>query len=380
MRINKARFDELVGTLLRAFLTKEWPYNLPGATAPQIPVNMPKTLKLTGQRTGEEKRRLALYLFHACYYMRGGIQSDIAFRSLSRLFDSHLYFFLPEKRNSFSVKELTEQLQRHGLGFNTGVGSRPHILDQAHLFGNRAESVAPGRNGMNRMTIPKQWMINLERLADRWSGNPLDILRDVVEYEEACTRIANDGKGNGFIGFQEKMVSMLIYFLMDAGFVDPWNFPLPVDFHVLRFIFEHEILTHAPRENGSGLFTATAKKAIRELSVDYCRRHPETDPLHLTEIIWIWSRELCSEHAGNQSIVGQRNGRKTKIDPVPKWDAQQMRAFDRTCERCPISNTCKWCIPSALYYIQGRIEKRGRRGEPPAAQATQAPLLIVLNT
>jgi hypothetical protein len=83
---------------------------------------------------------------------------------------------------------------------------------------------------------------------------------------------------------------------------------------------------------------------------------------------------MCSEHPGNMSIVSKRRkGRKTKITPVRRWTAAQARTYERTCRICPIKDTCKSCIPSAVYYIGGKVSLRGERDAPP--QQSLLPLL-----
>jgi hypothetical protein len=330
--VDTAKAEYVLGKLLNAFLGKTYPYNLPDAVPPQTPQNMPETLILG-------TREHALFLFCLCYYMRGGIKSHTAAKLLSKLYDNNPLIFLPEKRGSFSPSFVSNALKEVGLGFNADE-------------------------------IGDAWLDNFNRLDVLWGSNPVNIFNGISTYEEACERIQNRGKKkhvveNGFRGFQEKMVSMLTYFLMDAGFIDRWHFPIPIDFHVLRVVFAHEIITSA--EPGyNGFYTKEVLAATRQLFLDYCRNH-NVDPLRLCDAVWLYSGLMCSLHPGNQSrIEEERKGRKTIVVPMLKWSRRQIRTCnEQACGQCFIRDTCRWCVPSADYYIRGVISLRAERDDPP---------------
>lgn len=324
--VDTAKAEYVLGKLLEAFLSNKYPYNLPNATPPQVLRNLPKTLTAG-------TREHALFLFCLCYYMRGGIKSRMATKRLSGLYDTDPAMFLPEERKSFSPSSISGALKKIGLGFNADE-------------------------------IGKMWFNNLGRLADLYGGNPVNIFNGISTYEEACDRIRNRGK-KGFLGFQEKMVSMLIYFFMDAGFINKWHFPIPVDFHVLRIVFAHEIITGAePGRNG--FYTKEILAATRQLFLDYCQKH-DIDPLRLCDAVWLYSGLMCNLHPGNQSRVEKkRKGRKTVVTPMPRWSRRQTRTCnEEACGQCLIRNTCRWCVPSAHYYIRGEILLRAKRDDPP---------------
>ncbi len=158
---------------------------------------------------------------------------------------------------------------------------------------------------------------------------------------------------------------MLTYFYMDAGIVDRWNFPIPVDFHVLRTVFAHEIVVPDPEEfNGNGFYTKPILAAVRKLFQSYCAEH-HVDPLRLCDAVWLHSGLMCSQHPGNQSIVGGRHGRNTELWPILRWSEAQEKTYERTCACCAIQGTCRWLVPSAEYYIRGRIVLREMRDSPP---------------
>lgn len=316
-------FDRLVDARIR----RQYPYNLPKAIPPQVPENLPRLLTWGS-------REHALFLFALCYWMRGGIESDTATRALTRVYNMVPDMFLPEHEPSFDPATFETILSEVGLGFN-------------------------------KAQIARLWKKNLAKIGAEWDGDPRTLFTGISTYEEACERIQNKG-GRGFGGFQEKMVSMLTYFYMDAGMVDRWNFPAPVDFHCLRIVFAHRILTAGRRDrNRNGFYTKPVLATVRALLHDYCAERG-VDPVILCEALWIYSRIMCSEHPGNTSIVAKaRKGRKTKITPIPRWTISQTQMYERTCRGCVVQDTCRHCIPSASYYVGGKVVLRGERDAPP---------------
>jgi hypothetical protein len=329
MNIDRKKAERIFWRLLDAYRRKEPPYDQPDAIPPQVRENIPASL-IWGSREH------ALFLFAVCYWMRGGIKSNTAIRQLARLYDTTPQIFLPEHAPFLVEDILATAFRSVGLGFN-------------------ADEIA----GM--------WRENLIKIAARWEGDPRNIFHGISTYEEACERIQNKG-GEGFRSFQEKMVSMLTYFYMDAGIVDRWHFPVPVDFHVLRTMFAHEIVVADQSEfNGNGFYTKPILAAVRNLFQSYCMDN-NVDPVTLCEAVWLHSGLMCNQHPGNQSVVGGRHGRKTELWPVPRWSLMQTRTFERTCAVCVVNATCRWCVPSAEYYIRGRIILREERDTPPQQQ------------
>ena len=341
MRINQKRMNLVLGRLMQALQAKEYPYNLDGVTAPQIASNMPHNLRLGS-------REHALFLFCTCYWMRGGIQSDTAFRSLARLHEAHPEIFVPEKAHLFLEDYLAQKFKEYRLGF-------------------QAKQIA------------RFWIINFVRLADWYDGDPVKLFTDIHTYEAACDRIENQrakkSGQEGFYGFRKKMVSMLIYFLTDTGFIKPFHFPPPVDFHVLRIFVAHRMLTLSAREQTGWIYERLADRVRHYLSI-YCLKY-KVDPLRLCDAMWLLSRALCNQHPGNNSIVGKmemvngarirvRMGRRTAIKPtIITWSEAQTFAYLRSCGSCPVEQSCSLLIPSANYYVSGVIKVRGERTKSP---------------
>jgi hypothetical protein len=338
MFVDQVKANQILGRLLDAYRRKEYPYNLPDAIPPQARQNLPKGLEWGS-------REHALFLFTLCYWMRGGIESSTATRQLARLYEADRSIFLPESETTLIAAELTKKFEAVGLGFNSEQ-------------------------------IGGIWKDNLAKIAAQWGGDPRNIFSGVTTYEEACYRIQNKQR-RGFRGFQEKMVSMITYFYMDADVIDRWNFPIPVDFHALRTLFAHEIMIADWNEfSANGYYTKPILAAARELFQKYSAKN-NVDPVTLCEAVWLYSGLMCDKHPGNISRVSKkRKGRKTKIDPVARWvSVAQTMAYKKACAFCTIQDTCRWCVPSAEYYIGGRIVLRGERDAPPGYAKSLFPII-----
>ena len=157
---------------------------------------------------------------------------------------------------------------------------------------------------------------------------------------------------------------MLIYFLLDSGFIAGFPHPIPVDFHVLRILLANEILVWPSAPKGN-YYRPKLRRVARRLLQTYCEQQT-VDPRELCNAIWLYSRTCCRHHPGNRSRHGEYDGRNTVIDPTTiRWTATRQRTYDRNCGRCPIADTCYWHVPSAHYYVQGQIFPRGQRTTSP---------------
>ncbi len=323
-RLDYARACTVLPRLLAAYRAKAYPYFLPQAVPPQANGNMPAVFP-----TPVDK---ALFLFHLCYYMRGGILSHVATQRMRDIYHKHPALFDPFAAQTLEPSRITRVLRRHGLGYKA-------------------------------KEIGQHWVENARRLVTRVDGNPLRHFEGVTSYDDACLALQNRA-GQGYLGFQEKMVSMLIYFYLDAQLIDPFLFPPPIDFHALRILFAHEIVI--PDRYDLPIYRRDMLAEIRALLVRFCNEHDES-PLEVCEAMWILSRTLCVLHPGNSAVVDRvRHGRRTTIVMRPVvWSIRNIRRYGRSCARCPVADTCQRCVPQAQYYIAGGIYAALRRTESP---------------
>ena len=337
IEVHKERAEEILGTLLAAYEANLPPYNQDRVRLPQDPRHMPETLP----RGGIEH---AMFFFNVCYYMRGGIKSNEAVIRMSRVYDAHPEMFDADYASEADQSEIEGILRQNGLGFQA--------------------------------TVAGQWIENSKRLTERYGGDPRTIFEEVTDYDQALARIKNDGKGNGFVGFQEKMTSMIIYYLMDEGLIDQFKFPIPVDLHVLRVSIANELITFPNAPHGTNLFTKDTLAALRALYFNYAEEHG-VNPLRLCDAVWMLSESSCGRHPGNSTIEplgrDRRNGRSTILLPVKvdTHDPAQQRAYDSSCAICPLEETCQFNIPGTPYYVGGNIIIRGERVRFPRSAGGQ---------
>jgi len=211
-------------------------------------------------------------------------------------------------------------------------------------------------------------------MVERWDGDPRKIFAGVSDYDEAIGRIQNDNRGGGFKGFQHKMTSMIIYYLLDDKLIGDFdNFPIPIDMHVMRVSIANEMIKFHGVDEGVNLFRPETTAALRDLYTDYAERHG-VSPIDVCDAVWLYSEALCGYQPGNITLEPNgrdaRDGRSTLLVPLehaPLDDAQR-KAYERTCGRCAIRSTCKWNIPGKVYYVAGELVRRGRRQDYPEIQ------------
>ena len=201
----------------------------------------------------------------------------------------------------------------------------------------------------------------------RWGGDPVAMFRGVSTYEEACVRIERGNSGEGFYGFRKKMVSLFTYFLMDAGFIDPFHFPIPVDFHVLRIFLAHDLVRVEGASFEEGFFSEALCDVLREFLLRYCTQF-DSNPLQLSSAIWLFSGSMCNRQPGNRTlgIKKQGLGASPSFLPVPiTWSSVQTRQYEQTCGSCVIEPTCRFNVPSAPVYAGKNFIQRGARRQSP---------------
>lgn len=343
VRIQWKRAERVFAGLLEDLRLKRGPYAT--AKVPHDNENFPIVM----ERGGITEAR---FLFVVCFYMRGGIKSDMAFKSLGKLFEMSPQLFVGDYSSA-----------------NDGVRYRQQIETQLPLVGlkNRAYDVS------------EIWVANMTKIDKFWSGDPRKLIEGTTSFKTLVQRIVSREEGdgrfdqyssNGFLGFREKMVSMLAYFLMDCGLVEFYQLPVPVDFHVLRVLFSNRLLTC--REEQVQADNPQMLAAARRLVDQYCRSN-DVSWLKLCDCLWLLSRTYCRKQLGNRSRFGKINGRRTEVFAVEHdWEVgDRVGTYENTCAQCSACETCVFNIPSATYYRKGILHKRGKRPVPPVGTKTR---------
>jgi hypothetical protein len=335
------RMCEVLAPLYDAYVKKEYPYNLDKVRVPQDERHIPPPEILEPGSLDH-----ANFLFVLCYYMRGGNNSNDAARMMSKVYTERPDLFDNERilqRDPDEVKgEIKTLLKDSGLGYYN--------------------------------VVPDEWLENARRMKARYDGDPRKIFAGVSDYEEALRRVCNDGKGGGFKGFQEKMTSMLLYYLIEADMAEHFIFPVPVDVHVMRVSIATGMIRFPGVPNYTDIYKPETTAALREMYYRYALEQ-NVDPLDLSTFVWQLSRTLCSNYPGNitREPYGRdkREGTKTVFAPtvINTSDRAQVLAYNRSCRRCPISKYCTLTLPSKPYTVRSKLAVTGERTEfPPLAQ------------
>lgn len=326
---NIERINSVLNQLLNTYRNSGFPYNQDSARVPQDPRHMPRNLNLDPEtRTYEEQLEVARFWFADCYYMRGVNDSNAMTVNLASLHESHPEIFVFENAAQMNPVQIENLLLEHHLAVQ-------HKQTSEH------------------------WVENAKRMVDRFDGDPLKIFEGSPEYETLVERIRNDSKGNGFKGFQKKMASMLAYYYMSSDLVPYRNYPLPVDFHVIRLSVAHELITFTNLpENGQIPFEATTD-FLRGVFYEFAERH-NISQLELCDVVWLFSKELCSASPGNSMRqIGKYAARGTELVPAiqnpERVTAEHREAYAKSCGLCPVKDTCTHNVPSARYYKQGIV-------------------------
>ena len=231
------------------------------------------------------------------------------------------------------------------------------------------------------------------------------------------TVFVNEGDPNGFMFFRHKMAAMIAYFLMDAGLVPMFYTPVPVDIHVLRVLVSNQVIRVRGKSTrktiGTDFMKTPAQRLARKVTEWYCRKY-NISPVALGDTLWLLSRTLCRLNPGNSGYVvddkrhadlkmvrkshddhpmldldmvptesvsdpersededSGRNGRKRYIGLKYSMDKlfspSMTRRFEKSCDICPIKNTCRFNISSGAYYTGGMLLPERARFRPPDNQ------------
>lgn len=326
--------------------------------------NVPQ--ELIPQSIWDDKLLLSRFLFYSCYYMRGPIRSDHVFVALARA--------------QATIPQIPDI-------FDPSIAKN---MSQLELAG-----VLSGIIGFAAWEIAGYWIDGSRILDERYGGDPRNIFRNIHDQESLKAAIVNKSRTKrnlaeepkavslqhsldldepGFLGFQEKMASMLFYFLRDAGLIraDLHALP-PVDFHLLRIMLSTDIiiLIGGNMEIYDNL-VGYGFKVVRQ----YLAMRKDVLPTELGDALWLGSRDLCSQQPGNSSsehvhfekldislltpeerldfqakakdmLVRSSRRPPAKVD----WSVGDTReAYARSCEICAAQKFCTKSVPQGYYY------------------------------
>ena len=217
-------FDEERALLVFTTLAHEWTESRinPGRGGFYSRLVAPQQRWTPSELRGDP-RLLGQWLFFAAIPMRGGINSDDAFRFLKALWQSRPRLFNPHTVAGMSENDLITAFEEIGAAFQRSSGAK-----RAGTFSYKKEEHA------------RHWRQNAITLVERWDGDVRAIYRGVTGFEDAF-------KHTGFRGMRRKIFALLSLWLQEFCLIPAFPLPIVVDFHCLRALLEHEILV-APHE------------------------------------------------------------------------------------------------------------------------------------
>ena len=302
--------------------------------------------------------------------MRGGINSDDAFRFVYELYGSHPEIFNPyvvmrmePEDISRAVKKSASNMYPEGTQGEKEKGTFSYQSDQHERF----------------------WIHNAKMLVEHWGGDIRNVFKDESDFEEAFARIDHKRVKHGFKGMRRKIFSLMTTWLVEFGLIPEFNLPLIIDFHALRLLLMHEILKVEFRPLGEGNPKREKRRrpesirhypavAINESFVDqvilwtlkFLKRHPELSQYDVAHGMWFLSRVLCAAYFGNRSYEQKNGDLRRGLTERLVTDEELLRPgswpvnYRDPCIFCPIEYSCKDRYPQGPYFDWGRMVKAGR--------------------
>ena len=339
--VYQERAFALYGALLWRLRNGIFPFTPDKTVVPQM---------FIPERLRRDTRKLMLFYFFVCVYMRGSIQSITVFKQLIKMWED-----FPELFEPACIVLMPEDILRAIITLYVG---------------------------WDKENSPRIWKENAHQLLEEWEGDARNLIGGLASYEEALARIRNKRgkkhvrKHRGFKGFREKMVSLFLYFCDWEGLLQPrFIYPSAVDIHHLRLHLSTGILVVFGKRKKLK-YTETLLAPVRETLVAYLRK-TRCDPIELADALWLYSILMCGESpVTTTKFMPQYQRDKPgkiaeedrpqrplfKSDHLPRFDRlkwlQQPRVRSRilsVCGRCFVRKECKHAIPARPYYSKGDI-------------------------
>lgn len=352
--VDAKRAELVLDAILDRYRRGAYPYNLRKSMLDGF--EFPKRLK----RGGEAEAR---FWFFACMLMRGGIDSDTGLKAMVEMYDQTMGRSGPRPFDPRYARKMDPLLLTGLLGLKKTKEEEPTLAIPG------LEKVKPPDQPDEPHRFAIDWINSAKIVYEQFDGKALQIISQIRDYDDAVRLIRNTGK-SGFPGFQYKMVSMICFFWIETGLLQPLLYPPPIDFHFNRVAVATRMVTRTGRKKvlsvKSGELDAF-QGVLREMYLDYITlRGYSTN--EVADAVWLLSRTLCKNNPGNSSSVGEYAARATVITPHQVdmlLNGSDQLQFERSCKRCPVRSQCELNVPNAHYYKLGRIETSERIDDTP---------------
>lgn len=335
--IDREKAKEVFDILIYRLENKLRPYDI--AVKPQDPEFLPKSITL-----GSIKH--ALFLFYTCLYMRGAIKSADAIKKLTKIYNLYPELFNPYSFSNLQTRKYYRDILSTQLAAEIGYSNWENVYF---------------------------WERNSQELVRYWDGDPRNVFKFINNtnrysdetYIQLCYRIIKNFKDKrkilpkkteprGFCGFQEKMVSMLAYFYVDAKIIKTFLFPAPVDFHVMRMLKQTEVFIVTP--DIKSISSEHLLPFGRDVTANYCKKY-NVDAKILADTLWLYSTTVCSGNPNNKTFkIIKEEGRKSEIErKLGNFTKSSITKYNTTCGACVIKKLCTTNVPQVHYYKKGII-------------------------
>lgn len=333
---NHRRIRAGLDALMESFYAGRYPFSRGDMEFPQDEVNMPVDLP----RGGVEE---AHYWVWVCNYMLGATDSmmmarHVAFKLYPRYRELLFNWDSLEKQSPAAVSKM---------------------LQDAELKFRSSED-----------EIPKGAIENAKRINKRWDGNILNAFEEAgTSWRKLYRLLKATKKGEGLVGYRDKMVSMLAFYLMRRKIVPYFPMPPQVDFHVMRVFWSCNMVVPS-KLNGEEVSELKAHvipkfaEAISEILYDYILE-TNCNWLDLSDALWTQSRVRCKLSPSNSMSRG-KDAEMVLKKPIV-WSDNMIKRFKNSCEGCELALMCTSAISHGHYYGEGPtlLKIVGPREEPP---------------
>ena len=336
--IDWQRAREVLGLLLEAIRTRSYPYQNLEDSLPQnlIPAHIRANRALC-----------AAILFYSCHWMRGTIRSAHAMRRTLWLHD------------------VRPQMLNPRLAMHMPLEAIEHWLRLALPY--KVKEVA------------RNWKENSKRAVTHWDGDFLRIVETALEPDDIYRFFTNrsttknvvakgpHAREDGFLGFQKKMGSLMVYFLAAHGLISGTvaeKISSPIDFHNVRVFVATGMIRIPPH------LTRARYEQLQPLGIEIVEQYLRTSNATMRELcdaVWLLSVLLCGRSPSTYSNQG-------RWKPIDWQHGSRLERYAATCGACPVEGHCTKAIQTYMYYEQGLFELDRPREKPSLA----APLPLVL--
>lgn len=314
----------------------EHPYDQARFMLPEDSEHMPKT-------PFKDEREEANFYVTACLWMRR-TDSNKAMRDLGKAFDDTRDFerdpFDPEVVAAMTPEEV-----------QSTFGKYPQL--------RMLNSNSPGL------------IHNMQFLLARFEGDIRNAYADTDDFDEVVLRLKNSKHqdepndrlpefGNGLYGFAEKMVSMLTYYLIEAGRIAPIDYPPPIDQHLAKLTTGTNSIKIVHQFRDENYMTEYLQCVARDLYYDLSVKYG-ININDIAKALWLMGSKNCSQSPATFTKVIKRDARNSVFGNYEL--GYNRNGFDTvgiyaTCLSCPLHATelCAYTARGKENHLKGQLK------------------------